>query len=177
MLSVPCIEVVVFWGLLRHQKPTKKSQASADNNKPSPVGKVNESFCTQSESGLEKDVEGTYTRKDSGAPSVGETVVQWVDPTKMKDSLKDVEKNAAVESKFTSIGDKLKYLPHLCKHYMAPLLFIYFSQYFINQGLVSLIYPYFHQGILCFELRHPLQWGNATLNAQKKPLKKSKVYS
>lgn len=40
------------------------------------------------------------------------------------------------EAEFVTVKDKIKYLPHLCR-YIAPLLIIYFSQYFINQGLVS----------------------------------------
>lgn len=36
-----------------------------------------------------------------------------------------------------SVGDKIRYIPSLLK-YMVPLGLVYFFEYFINQGLVSL---------------------------------------
>lgn len=38
-----------------------------------------------------------------------------------------------------SFGDKIRYMPSLLK-YMSVLFLVYFAEYFINQGLVSILY-------------------------------------
>ncbi|XP_063709903.1 battenin-like [Culicoides brevitarsis] len=53
--------------------------------------------------------------------------------TEVKDAEKQEELGAP------SILDRIKYIPKLLR-YMIPLFIVYFSQYFINQGLLELIY-------------------------------------
>uniref|UniRef100_A0A336LVK9 Battenin n=1 Tax=Culicoides sonorensis TaxID=179676 RepID=A0A336LVK9_CULSO len=56
----------------------------------------------------------------------------------LNDNNKDIEQHKET-SNAPSITDRIKFLPKLLK-YAIPLFVIYFSQYFINQGLFELIY-------------------------------------
>lgn len=124
MISVPCLEVLIFWILLR---PKNRNDLVNNTTK---TGVVNEVFTIDSETTSNQPSDERIEAQRVKDRSSSEPVVQWVD-------LKDVEKDANDDSpKFVSVGDKLRYLPYLIRVYMLPLLFIYFAQYFINQGLV-----------------------------------------
>lgn len=126
LIAVPCLEILVFWVLLRHHHK-KDNLISDKRNSANKNGVNNEAFTI--------DPETTADGK------LGENrVVQLVSTSNIPETIKDLEKNSQDDSSnFVSVRDKLKYLPHLIRLYMAPLLFIYFAQYFINQGLVGKI--------------------------------------
>lgn len=87
MSTVPLLEAITFWGLLRNPNSIPKQ-----NSEP-----------------------------------------------KYKQTLDDQENGLLNKEKKVSIGDKMRYMPSLMK-YLVPFLLIFFFQYFINQGLLELIY-------------------------------------
>lgn len=59
--------------------------------------------------------------------------------TEFKTSTDDQEAGAETKETTLTLGDKIRYVPSLLK-YMVPLSLVYLFEYFINQGLVSVIY-------------------------------------
>lgn len=49
----------------------------------------------------------------------------------------DVQKSVVTKEEEFSFSDKIRYMPSLLK-YMVPIFLVYFAEYFINQGLVSI---------------------------------------
>lgn len=115
MLIIPVIEAVVFWCLLRHPPNKELPKSKTQHNK----------FKKTDIAQTSQDSDGIFQINLSQSQMGNQYFVKE----------KDVE-SCSIISTFTTVMDKIKFLPKLTG-YMIPLFIIYFSQYFINQGLVS----------------------------------------
>lgn len=108
MLSVPILEGVAFWLILR--RPTET---------PTTHGIDNTQFEIQSTETL--------------------SATDTFDNINLNTRVDDAEMSNNVNDSETPFGlkEKIRYLPSLLK-YMVPITLVYFLEYFINQGLVSL---------------------------------------
>lgn len=112
MCIVPVLEAVAFWGILRHNNHI----IVVEEKRPSAKSSGIDNAAAVSDSNKEINGEDSRERSRSDVENV--------------DSGEQLEPLVGFKS-------KLRYIPSLLK-YIVPLTLVYFLEYFINQGLVSL---------------------------------------